>query len=92
MRRADLKAEKAFTAGPAVPAQQIHYRQMNKSYPLQYCKVRPDKADGSGYVPERLYIWAGIVTGAVEIIDTVTSRISYENNETFFRRFMEVKP
>lgn len=54
---------------------------------LQYCTINPANAEGSGYKPNRKYIWAGTCGGWVELIDTVTKQVSYESNAAFFKRF-----
>lgn len=54
---------------------------------LQYCTITKANADGSGYVANRIFIWAGCTSGWVELVDTVTKKVSYEDNATFARRF-----
>lgn len=56
-------------------------------FPVQLATITASKADGSSYIPGRHYIWAGIVTGKVELIDTVTNAVTYEDNATFDRKF-----
>lgn len=54
---------------------------------LQTCTIESNKAEGSGYRPGRVYYWAAITTGFVEITDSVTHKVTYEAGECFARRF-----